>query len=126
MTTTRVVKTSPSGARSIETTTAEAHESVFDRVLGVGGLLALRTCLALLAAFLAAAVVQRAILANFEIEAGPVKIPKDARRAIEASRAVVTDLAAQVERNAKGTAKALRTAGELERRIRELEARWRV
>jgi hypothetical protein len=131
VTTTRIEKSVPGGPKTVQTTTAEAKESIFDRALAAGGLLLLRLGLVAIAAFVAAALVQRAILANFEIQAGPVKIPKYTGRVIAASRNVLSDLVRQTRANTDAAVQALEAAGEsrrkvgeLDRRLTELEARW--
>ena len=131
VTTTRIEKRVAGRAKTVQTTTAEAKESIFDRALAAGGRLLLRLGLVVVAAFLAGALVQRAILANFEIRAGPVTIPKYTRRVITTSESALADLVRQLRANTEETVRALDAAttsrskvGDLDRRVAELEARW--
>jgi hypothetical protein len=131
VTTTRIEKRVAGHPKTVQTTTAEAKEPIFDRALAAGGLVLLRLGLVIVAAFLAGALVQRAILANFEIQAGPVKMPKHTRHALATSESVLADLRRQIQANAYETVGALQVIGRsrsqmgnLDRRMTELEARW--
>lgn len=74
--TTQTVKRERAG-KPIErtTTTTKASASLVERVLGNSGLLLLRLTIAVLAAFLAAAVLHRAILGNYGFRAGRMQSP---------------------------------------------------
>jgi hypothetical protein len=131
VTTTRIERSAAGRPKTVQTTTADARESIFDRTLAAGGLLLLRLGLVAIAAFLSAALVQRAILANFEIRAGPVTIPKHTERGLAASRSALSDLAGRIQANAHATVQALQAAAtsrrqveDPDRRVTELEARW--
>jgi DNA-binding XRE family transcriptional regulator len=74
-TTQRVVKQSAGKPTERTTTRKEASASLPERVLGNSGLLLLRVSLVALAAFLAAAVLQRVILGDYALRVGPAKAP---------------------------------------------------
>ena len=83
-TTTRVTKVDAQGRESTETTEEEADDSFLERSLADGGLLLLRLGLIALAAFLAGAVVQRTLLGEFAVKAGPIELPARETAAISA------------------------------------------
>ena len=92
-TTSQVVqKTSGKKVDRTRTTTKEASSSFPERMLGDSGVLLLRLCLVVLAAFLAAAVLQRVILGTYGLRggtaAGPRRIP-----AAASNSALATDRA---------------------------------
>jgi HTH-type transcriptional regulator/antitoxin HipB len=74
-TSTQTVKRQQPGDQRVTTTTTrtEASASGAERVLGKGGLLFVRLAAVSLAAFLAAAVLQRAILGNFALAGGTAR-----------------------------------------------------
>ena len=84
-------------------TTKDASRSLFERSLDEGGLLVFRLGVAAVAAFLAGALVQRSIMANFAVKLGPLEVPA-AQAAAEASKAAettavrVTELEARLAR----------------------------
>lgn len=78
---------SGSGVTTKETTTTntEASEDLLTRSLSSGGLLLLRIAVAGLAAFLAGAVIQRAVLGRFDIKVGPIELSELGKAAEAAS-----------------------------------------
>jgi hypothetical protein len=75
--TTTVRKTTTTGTETIEKreVTTAPNQGFPERMLGQGGLWLARILLVLLAAFLAGATVQRAILGNFAFKAGGLEVP---------------------------------------------------
>jgi HTH-type transcriptional regulator/antitoxin HipB len=89
--TTERVVTRTSGEQVQRTTTVRQESRSFtERVLGDSGMLFLRIALVALAALLAAIVVQRVILGEFPVRAGPAKASAPAVAAAPAPRAVRT------------------------------------
>jgi DNA-binding XRE family transcriptional regulator len=68
----------------VTTTTTEASSSFVERLLGKSGLLVMRFCLVAIAAFLAAAIVQRVILGRYGLR-DPARIPAPAATSENAS-----------------------------------------
>jgi hypothetical protein len=99
-TTLREITTLPYGTQIQKVTTSEADRSFIERALSSGGLLLARIGAVALAAFLAGAVVQRTVLANFALKMGPLELPETKRTAAaseEALEAVQGDLALQAQ-----------------------------
>jgi hypothetical protein len=94
------ITTRPNGTQVRKTTTSEAERSFVERSLAAGGLLLLRLGAVALAAFIAGAVVQRAIMGRFDLKLGPLELA-ETKRAAEASEealaAVQDDLRGQVQ-----------------------------
>jgi hypothetical protein len=74
-TTTEEQPGTPSQPQKTVTTTAEGERSLLERVLGDGGLVVLQLGIVLLAAFLAAAILQRAILGEYAVKLGSLELP---------------------------------------------------
>lgn len=89
--TTTVVTDTPGSLSEATTTTAPANDSLFARALTGAGFLFFRIALAALAAFLAGAVVQRTLLADFAVKVGPVEVPALAGAA-DASKSAIDAL----------------------------------
>ena len=80
-----VETTAADGSRTVETTWGD--ESAFDRALAGGGGVLFRLGMVVAAAFLAGAAAQRAYLAHFALELGPIKLgelPETANASLDA------------------------------------------
>jgi hypothetical protein len=86
------------GTRTVETTWAE--ESVFDKALAGGGAVLVRLGMVVAAAFLAGAAAQRAYLAHFALELGPIKLAELPETA-DASRDAVLVLTTRLDEQDK-------------------------
>ena len=142
-TTTTIVTETPGTSSDTTTTTNEANDSLLQRVLTGAGFLFFRLALLCAAAFLAGAVVQRALLGRFAIKIGPVEIPelpaaaaasKNAISRVQASiksqiSKLTQSVGAQLKENSDATAHvgelaadAARAVSELQKRVSELES----
>jgi hypothetical protein len=140
-----VEKTSSGGETETTQTKSEANEGLIERSLAAGGLLLLRSGVVVLAAFIAAASVQRTLLGDFRIKVGPLELSEvagssaaalekvkkdvqssidelenDVRAGLEESDAQRDQLRRFVGNGLKELARAMQEA---ERRISELESR---
>lgn len=106
------------GKKTLQTTTSPASPSLAERSLGDGGLLLLRIGVVALASFLAGAVVQRTILARFDLKVGGIEIPE----LTEATDDAIVTLAARIERQEDATTRALLTLAELSRSLAAQES----
>jgi hypothetical protein len=96
-TTTTVVTEHGGRTREVTKTTEDADDSVFERSLSGAGFLLFRFALLFVAAFLAGAVVQRTLLANFAFKVGPVEVP-GLPAAADASKTAITTLTDSVNK----------------------------
>jgi hypothetical protein len=99
----------PDGTTIEKTTTSEAERSFAERSLASGGLLLLRLGAVAVAAFLAGAVVQRAILGRFDVKLGPFELP-EAKQTAEASEAALAAVQEELGRQVQATDGAMRLA----------------
>lgn len=90
--TTKVIENE--AGKTVETTTTPSNPNVLERALGEGGLFLVRLGITFGAAFVAGAVVQRTLLADFAFKAGGVELP--ARKVAEESADAIEALQRQV------------------------------
>ena len=100
----RELVTRADGSTTTTVTAREAERSLVERALGVSGLVLLRLGVVALAAFLAGAVVQRTLLANFALKLGPLEVPDIART----TESALEKIEEQLNRQADATEDALR------------------
>ncbi|MGH9185487.1 MAG: hypothetical protein ACRD0U_06710 [Acidimicrobiales bacterium] len=114
--------TTPDGDVTVERTTSDADDSLVERSLGAGGLLVVRTGAAVLAAFIAGAVVQRTLLGRFAFKAGGIEVP-EVTTALSGSEQAIAELASALTREQARVAAALEAAAEATQRVEALERR---
>lgn len=119
-TTVRVVKTEPGGAETVTETTSDASRTFLEKSLAAGGLLLLRLGIVALAAFLAGAVVQRILLANFALKLGPLEVP-EIKRAAAASEDALRAIEDRFHEQGRATDSAMRVAAEAAEGVTRLE-----
>jgi hypothetical protein len=103
------VTTRPNGTEVRKTTTTEAERSFVERSLAAGGLVLLRVGAVALAAFIAGAVVQRAILGRFDLKLGPLELT-ETKRAAEASEEGLAAVEAGLRDQVRATTRAMNLA----------------
>jgi hypothetical protein len=119
-TTVRVVKTEPGGAQTVTETTSDTSRSFLEKSLAAGGLLLLRLGIVALAAFLAGAVVQRILLANFALKLGPLEVP-DIKRAAAASEEALRAIEDRLGKQARATESAMAVAADAAQGVARLQ-----
>jgi hypothetical protein len=123
---TQVVETHPGGKRTVTVSTGEANRSFVERALATGGLILVRVGFVALAAFLAGAVVQRTLLADFAMRVGPVEVPRlvpRLKRAADASEKGFADVEAELGRQARATSEAMTVAADAAAGVAGLESK---
>jgi len=93
-----VVTSAPGGVTTTETTTSPGTASIFERSLGVGGLLMIRLGIVAIGSFLAGAIIRHIAMGNFPFEVGPLKVAQDAAAVGEELALSVSVLADELDR----------------------------
>jgi hypothetical protein len=90
--TTNAAITKGTTATETTTTTNEANDSLLERTLSTGGLILFRLAIVAFAAFIAGAVVQRAVLGRFALKIGPLQLDEISGATAESVTALQTAL----------------------------------